>query len=395
MSDAKLRRLAAWDDLIDSIRHSRKVIRIWETVRELISNPEIAVSGRLTLKQQNGQRVVEWKGVAPIRKQFQVPTLLIDATLPAKRLLQVYHPQVEIVADIKVRTPPSVRVKQVLGSPTSANKLDSKEHLREIQLYIFKRWMETGRQSTLVICQQKVEDWLREHGVPKDTKIAHYNDIAGLDDFKDVRLLLLIGRTAPGPRAMESLAGALTGALPTIVPDEPKGFTWYPPVKRGIALRDGFGIATTGDQHPDAMVEAIRWQVHEAQLMQAIGRGRAVNRTAATPLDIDLLFDTCLPIAVDQVVRWRDPSRLLVTAVTGVMLTSPHDLVTVWPRLWPNTKAADRTLKQGVPELPGFEPFEYQLAGSGMNRRAALFDRALIPDPRAWLAERLGPLTPL
>jgi hypothetical protein len=395
MSEAKLRRLANDRDTIDAIAHSRKVIRLWETVRELISKPETAVSGRLTLKQRNGQRVVEWKGVAEISKQFRVPTLLIDATLPALPLLQVYHPQVQIVADIKVATPPSVHVRQVLGSPTSANKLNSKEHLREIQLHIVRRWRETGRQPSLVICQQKVEGWLRANGLPGNIEIAHFNDIAGDDRFGHVRLLILIGRTAPGPQAMESLAGGLTGTQPALVKVGRDGFSWYPPVKQGIALRDGFGIATMGDQHPDRIVEAIRWQVHETQLMQARGRAREVNRTAAGALLIEQLFDTCLPLPVDEVTRWRTPSWLLATAVMGVMRTSPGDLVKLWPQLWPNTKAADRTLKRGVPELLGFEPVEYQLAGSSMNRRAGFFDRTLIPDPRAWLAERLGALTPL
>ena len=50
---------------------------------------------------------------------------------------------------------------------------------------------------------------------------------------------------------------------------------------------------------------------------------------------------------------------------------------------------------KGVPELPGFEPVEYQLAGPKMKRRKGFFDRSLITDPRAWLTGRLGKLTPL
>ena len=61
-------------------------------------------------------------------------------------------------------------------------------------------------------------------------------------------------------------------------------------------------IETIGDQHPDAEAEAVRSQVHEAELLQAFGRARALNRTADMPLDADLLFDTALPIVVDEVV---------------------------------------------------------------------------------------------
>ena len=157
-------------------------------------------------------------------------------------------------------------------------------------------------------------------------------------------------------------------------------------------MRTGSGIATKGDLHPDPDVEAVRWQIHEAELVQALGRGRGVNRTAVNPLDVDLLFDTPIPITVDQVERWQPPNLLIETAIDGVMLTSPRDLVKLWPTLWPNRKLAFRTLQQGVPTLPGFEPVEYQLAGAKMKKRVGYFNLTLIPDPHSWLKEKLGPL---
>ena len=387
-------------ETIDDIQHSRKVIRIFGAARELLQSPKIERSGRLRLKQKNGQRVIEWRGVAPISKQFTVPTLLLDATLPEPSLLQVYHPEVEVVADIKVAMPPHVHIRQVLRAPTSSSKLDNEKHLAEVRRYVLQRWIETGRQSTLVICQMKVDQWLTGSELPDGITVEHYNDVTGIDDYRDVRLLVLVGRTAPGPAAVEAQAAALSGAEPVACP--PARFAWYPKVKRGIRLADGSGIETQGDQHPDPFVEAVRWQVHEAELVQAVGRARGINRTASTPLDIDLLFDSCLPVTVNDVVTWRPPSLLVETAVEGVMLTSPGDMVKLWPKpvdmlplwpkLWSNQKAAYRTVQDGVPGLPGFEQVHYQLKGPKMNRRLAYFDRTLIPDPEAWLRERLGPL---
>ena len=214
MSEAEIAALGNDKDTIDTIQHSRRVIQIWEAVGELLKDPGITVSGCLTLRQSNGQRVVAWKGVAPIRKQFQVPTLILDATLPPLPLLQVYYPQVEMTADIRAAMPPHTRIRQVVGAPTSSNKLDDDRHLDSMRRYILQRWIETGRQSTLVICQQKVEDWLSACGLPENITLAHYNNIAGEDDFKAVRLQILIGRTAPGPRAMEVQAAALSGRQP-------------------------------------------------------------------------------------------------------------------------------------------------------------------------------------
>ena len=392
MSEADLKKLARNHDLIDAIAHSRRIIKMWEAMRELKANPAISISGRLTLKQKNGQRVIEWRGVAPISKQFLQPTLLLDATLPAQSILAIYHPQVEIVADIKVAMPPHVHIRQILQAPTSSNKLDREKHLDEVYRYVVQRFIESGRQPTLVICQEKVEQWLRGKDLPAAIKLEHYNDISGIDDYKDVRLLIMVGRTAPGPQAMETIAAALSGAQPIIATPGANGFAWYQPIKRGIRLADGSGIATKGDLHPDPMVEAVRWLVHEGELMQAIGRARAINRTAETPLDIDLLFDSCLPITVDKVSVWKKPSLLIETAKDGIMPTAPTDMVRLWPKLWPHDKAADRTLKLGVPVLPGFLPVNYHPVGPKKKQRLAYFDPTIISDPMTWLQERLGPL---
>jgi hypothetical protein len=130
--------------------------------------------------------------------------------------------------------------------------------------------------------------------------------------------------------------------------------------------------------------------------LQAFGRARAVNRTPDRPLDVDMLFDAALPIAVDDVAVWTRPSLLLATAASdGVMLMSSFDLVKLWPQLWPNTRAADRTLQAGVPTLPGFRAVEYRLEGPKMKTRVAHIDPTIIFDPEEWLTARLGRLVPL
>jgi putative DNA primase/helicase len=392
MPDYKLQALLADHDLIDRIQHARRVIQIWLELREFLNRADIEVSGRLTLKQDNGQRTIEWRGIEQIKKQFTVPTLLLDATLPPLPMLQIYHPRAQVVADLKVELPPSVHIRQLQGAPTGSRKLERLRHLVEVRRHILERYLAFGRPHTLVICQQKVDVWLSSHNMPKNIDIKHYKDITGLDDYRTVRLMLLIGRTAPGPATTETITAALTGKCPTVATANGNGFRWYDAAPRGIRLRGGTGVPTRGDQHPDPEVEAVRWQTCEAELVQALGRGRGVNRTAAIPLDADLLFDTCLPITVDEVVPWKVPSLLIETAIDGVMLTAECDLMKCWKHLWPNRQATTRTLKAGVPKLPGFEQVEYQLAGPKMKKRVGYFDRNVIPDPRAWLEARLGRL---
>ena len=177
-------------------------------------------------------------------ERFWKPTLMLDATLPALPILQVYHPQVEVVADIKVAMSPYTHIEQVLHAPTSSNKLDDPKHLDEMWRYIMQCYIEFDRQKTLVICQMKVEDYLLTRGLPNNVHIEHYNNITGIDIYGDVRLEILIGRTAPGPREIEAQAGALSGRQPIQVQPGANGFVWYPPVERGIRLRDGSGRKT-------------------------------------------------------------------------------------------------------------------------------------------------------
>ena len=209
---------------VDKIALARRVIRILEELRHMLVHSDIRVSGRLLLDHdRNGLQIIRWRGVDAITKQFRIPTLLLDATLPDLAVLQVLHPQAEIVADIRVSMPPGVRIQQVLTAPTSSRKLietnrlkDPEQHLKAVRRYIVQRWIETGRQSALVICQMKVAEWLRGK-MPALVSIAHYNAIAGLDGYKDVRLLVLIGRAQPGPEAIETLAGALSGSMPVTI----------------------------------------------------------------------------------------------------------------------------------------------------------------------------------
>lgn len=371
-------------------------IKVLEELRDMIQNG-IAVSGRLRLgRDKEGMRVIEWRGVASIKKQFQQRTLMLDATLPDLNILQVSHPRVEKVADISVAIPDSVRIRQIRNTPTSKTKLATSDaaekHQDEILRYILQRFIETGRKPSLVIMQKQVEESL-EGKLPPEIAIEHFNDIAGLDQYRDVRLLILIGRPQPGPEAVETIAATLSGEMPECVGNGDGAFAWYPSVRRGIRMKDGSGVAVMGDEHPDALCEAVREQITESELLQGIGRGRAVNRDASSRLDIDLLFDVVLPIEVDEDERWQRPSLFISTAIDGVMLTSKADLMKIWPQLFADKNVADRTIAKGVPTtLPGFESVRYRPAVPKAKWRTAYFDRSLIPDPGAWLGERLGPV---
>jgi hypothetical protein len=128
-------------------------------------------------------------------------------------------------------------------------------------------------------------------------------------------------------------------------------------------------------------------------------------------LQIDILADVVLPITVNEVVAWEEPSPLVEMEVEGIALSTPTDMAKAWPGIWATAKAAKRMLERlkarmsgGRSNRPLFSSDYYTLEKRGLlgvlyrpasNKTrpvAAFFDPRMLPNPRAWLEKRLGHL---
>ncbi len=403
---AKLRKAAAKAG--SNIRHIRTFDRVWRAARELLElGDEESVSGRLFMATQKTEdgivRVVRTRGVRAVAAQYQVPTFIMDATLPSKEILAKWFPNVQIVSNIEVPTM-YVDVKQVLDAPVAEKKLAGKRNLRALRRYILQEWIKARRGSAVVIMQKEPEAALRATGLPPEIATEHFNAISGLDQHKGVRLLMTIGRTLPPPKAVEEDAGALSGIEPvkkaSITPNRSR---WYDKVTRFIRMRDGTAVPVSCDQHPDRLAEDVRLQICEAMLMQSIGRDRGVNRTAESPVTRVIMADIVLPITVDQVQAWQAPGLEVEMAAEGIWLESPADIAKAWPEDWPTPQAAKNWL-QGCKGHTVLFPLrdsysqgkkyrvKYQHRGARQKWRFAWVDPAVVSDPRKWLEARLGPI---
>jgi hypothetical protein len=182
------------------IRHIRTFHRVWRAVRELLECEDDAVSGRLFLadaKTEHGTvRVVKTRRIREVAKQYaSVKTFIMDATLPAKSILEKWFPDVEIVGNIEVPMSPHTTVKQVLGAPVAAKKLptaakkfaNNRRNLRAVRRYVLQEWVRTKRGSAVVIMQKDPETALRATGLPPEIATEHFNAISGLDQYKHTR----------------------------------------------------------------------------------------------------------------------------------------------------------------------------------------------------------------
>ncbi len=391
---------------------------LWGGIRALLNPGGPEASGWIGLDREHTKhgavRVVHLKGRKDIASAWKLPTLLLDALLPVD-LVRPFWPDIELVADVKA-VAKHQHVRQVvdrafalsmlapldeeaaIADPEEAQRRTNRLHdLRAILIREARRYA-AGR--VLAVLQKRVREALTDLGsLPPNLELAHHNNVAGRDEWRDVAALIVVGRTQPPPSAIKRIAEALTGQAASKLAD------WY---ERCDAVRetvDGSAMQAETERHPDSLAENIRWQTCEGELVQIIGRARGVNRTAADPVDVLVLTDVPLPIPLAGVLNAVEltpgPADHMIAA-GGVVFENARHAATAYPWLWANHKAAAKAMERGrSATFPYKESYigkcrtprvDYQVAGAGQKAAVACFDPALCPDPETFLRERLGDL---
>jgi hypothetical protein len=240
--------------------------------------------------------------------------------------------------------------------------------------------------------------------LPSNVELQHFKNHSGRNAWANVAALTTIGRTEPGPQDVERTARALFGVDITEVEPNTHGAVQWPVGEGHIQLRDGTRVAVERSRHPDPHVEEVRWQMCEAELIQATGRGRPGSRSADNPLAITILTSVPLPIACDEAITWEDvqPALAQVMWARGAAPLNYRDMSMACPDLFVNGEAARQALRRENPvQTPiiyssyligvctGFSSIAYRRPGSRGPAGRLLYDAERI-DPETWLAEPLG-----
>jgi hypothetical protein len=179
---------------------------------------------------------------------------------------------------------------------------------------------------------------IRRCGIP-GCATAHFNKITELDGYGNVDALFVIGRTLPKPQDTRRMALALFGAdIPLENPTE------YP---IGVLMEDGSGLGIVGRLHTNPYLESIRQACADAEVIQAVGRGRGVNRTEDRPLRVYLLTDSVVPFPVQSVEAWRDvePTCLDRMWLAGGVAFNASDAAALYPDLFGSANAAKKAIQ--------------------------------------------------
>lgn len=275
-----------------------------------------------------------------------LPILHLDATLRLD-LARTVLPGLE-VTDITAAAP-YMRVTSVSGSfckatlvedPSASPEENRRRRNRLQECVDHVRWeaarVAPGR--VLVVTYKQIEQAFA--GIA-GVETGHFKAIAGLDAYKDVALLIVIGRPLPGADDLQKLASTYLGHFPTGT---------YRNVRRGLMIRDGSRRSISVIEHEDPKAELLRKAVCDDEVIQAIGRGRGVNRTADNPLEVQVLADVALPLIHDRVMTWESivPDVLQRMLLAGIAVDSPADAAALHPMLFSSSNQAKMMFNRTV-----------------------------------------------
>jgi hypothetical protein len=93
--------------------------------------------------------------------------------------------------------------------------------------------------------------------------------------------------------------------------------------------------------YEDRAAQAIHAGIYDQSFVQGgLGRGRGINRTADTPLEIRILGNVPLPVPIHSIDRWRPINRIAKMLLRGAVHLNAGDMHCFYPNLFPSTDAA-------------------------------------------------------
>lgn len=224
--------------------------------------------------------------------------------------------------------------------PTS--KKMAKRRLRDVQTFI--NHLAAEHRSVLVIGPQALTGAIgkkkKKLHAPANVEFAHFNAVRGVDRWKDIEAVVVIGRNEPPAQAVEDIARCVFSRSP--VPLDLTG-TWTTE-HRGYRLASGEQLGTDVVVHADHRVQAVLEQLRERESEQALDRLRLIH--APQPKFVYLLSNLPLDVTVHQLLSWDalvHGSRVEQAwrrTGGGALPLDPEWLAKNYPDLWSSASAA-------------------------------------------------------
>jgi hypothetical protein len=350
----------------------------------------------------------------------EAPVLVLDATADVTILrrflpdlldpigIEALWPHVEVVQATDTVSAKSRLVPSAGAAPEElqrrANNREELRQLAEVEVAKAGGPREDGSPVVLVITYKGAvqidDDTPLIEPVP-GADFAWLNGVRGKDHWRNVKTLIVVGRTQPKASTIEAMTAALFFA--DAEPIRSVGGDKYGREVRGYRMADKSHWGVETDCLPDPRAEAVRWQICEAELVQGIGRPRPARRTADRPLKVLVQTSIPLPITVNRLTTTHEmkPTVVEVLAARGAVPVKPWaDLAEAYPGLFVSADAARMAIGRLNTNKPLYElligvcselartVYRRPRPGQRATTGVLLYDPARA-DPAVWLAEHL------
>ncbi|MCB1782630.1 MAG: DEAD/DEAH box helicase family protein [Alphaproteobacteria bacterium] len=351
---------------------------MWELLAAFLDSPDQTICATVRTVQIKDRKILRILKKRTINEAYQRPTLLLDATFNQEAFRTIFcnpnrylsievekpHQYVRQITDIDVAVNSFTELDkkgQRVPSPMAYNVIS---HVRKIaRLYAGKG---EGKYDVLVVLPSKVEKLFQP--LPENVALAHYNNIRGKNIYEGVACLIIASRLQPPVYSIEEKAEAAKQSIIDRIMPNKFGQFYYPERTLALRLADGSGQPVPRQRyHWDPMADALLQGSMVAEIIQAIGRGRGVNRTGKNPLAVDIITNIAMPITVNETMTHHEllSNRYDYMVMNGAMLCSPADQTTAYPGLFETPKSAPKYWENMSKNTPHTTIEEYTIAKWG------------------------------
>lgn len=169
----------------------------------------------------------------------------------------------------------------------------------------------------------KATDW-----TVGNVRLEHFNALRGLDVYKDYPCAVIIGRPLPSIGAVEVLTEALHYDDPEVA-KLTSAFKTSLTGGRHTIHSVAADVSVPCEVHPDERVEALRQQLVDAEVKQALMRLRLYDRTPDRPAELHVFGQADTGLVVHELRDWVDAQRTNAEIIAaGGIWCAAHQVAT-------------------------------------------------------------------
>jgi hypothetical protein len=181
------------------------------------------------------------RGLRPVNAAWKVPTILTDASLQIE-LVRHLWPDMKLAGDIAVEArhqhirqiidrsyglssldandstiaDPGTEVHEKIRRTRKAERARRRRALCDVHARLHREARLAAPGILLAVAQKRIVAQIEAIGpLPRNVEWLHHGAVSGIDSFREVSRIVVGGRQAPSPAAVEACAEALTGAACT------------------------------------------------------------------------------------------------------------------------------------------------------------------------------------